>query len=243
MAALHEELLKVALDWHKEHPEFTFSVRKRDITGKNRLQAGYWFQGGDGYLFFSPFKLGDSNNKTKTIGLVFHISKDAVIKAAYTEIVYGGVKSAERRAVHERLLQALGQVPSGTNMKRQISMPALTIEDAFRHFVTEVYPKAMEVIEQAGLQQSFLIPQDEFESSLARLPRGGALSGSAPSLISVSPNQPGVAINVVYFGPPGTGKTQVYEGLKGDPRYSTVGRRCRNPNGLSNVCNPRGGLL
>lgn len=222
VAALHEELLKVALDWRKEHPEFTFSVRKRDITGKNRLQAGYWFQGGDGYLFFSPFKLGDSNNKTKTIGLVFHIGKNAGIKAAYTEIVYGGVKSPERRAVHERLLEALGEVPSDTNMKRQISIPALSIEGAFRHFVTEVYPKAMDVIEQAGLQQSFLIPQDEFESSLARLPRGGVASGSAPSSISVLPNQLGVAINVVYYGPPGTGKTQVYEGLKGDPRYSTV---------------------
>lgn len=222
VAALHEELLKVALAWHKEHPEFTFSVRKRDITGQNRLQSGYWFQGGDGYLFFSPFKLGDSNNKTKTIGLVFHIGKDAKMKGAYTEIVYGGVKTPELRAVHERLLEALGETPSDTNMKRQIDMPVLSVLGAFHYFVNNVYPKAMEAIEQAGLQSSFLIPQDEFESSLARLPRGGAASSSTQASLAVAPGQSGTAVNVVYYGPPGTGKTQVYEGLKSNPLYSTV---------------------
>lgn len=219
VAGLHEELLKVALAWHKEHPEFTFAVRKRDIAGKNRLQAGYWFQGGDGYLFFSPFKLGDSNNKTKTIGLVFHIGKDARIKAAYTEIVYGSINSPELRAVHERLLEALGEVPSDTNIKRHIPVPTLSVEAAFDYFVKEIYPKAMKVIEQAGLQQSFLIPQDEFESSLARLPRGGIAHANPLASIAIAP---GAAINVVYYGPPGTGKTQVYEGLKGDPLYSTA---------------------
>lgn len=222
VAALHEELLKIALAWHEEHPDFTFSVRKRDISGKNRLQAGYWFQGGDGYLFFSPFKLGDSNNKTKTIGLVFHIGKDARVRKAYTEVVYGGIKSPEVRAVHERLLEALGEVPDA-NVKRQIPVPAISVEGAFRHFMSDVYPKAMEVIEQSGLQRSFLIPQDEFESNIARLPRGSAVSPNARSPLPVLPSQPGAAINVIYYGPPGTGKTQVYEGLKDDARYSTLG--------------------
>lgn len=223
VAALHEELLKVALAWHKEHPEFTFAVRTRDITGKNRLQAGYWFQGGDGYLFFSPFKLGDSNNKTKTIGLVFHIGKDGGIKGAYTEIVYGGVKP-EHRAVHERLLEALGETPSDTNKKRHIPIATLTVEGAFRHFVTEVYPRALEVIEEAGLQPVFLIPQDEFESNLARLPRGRTSSPLARPSVAIVPAQAGSAINVVYYGPPGTGKTQVYEDLKVDPLYTTISK-------------------
>lgn len=220
VAAVHEELLKVAIAWHKEHPEFTFSVRKRDISGKSRLQEGYWFQGGDGYLFFSPFKLGDSNNKTKTIGLVFHIGKDARVKAAYTEIVYGGIKSPELRAVHEHLLEALGEAPN-SNIKRKIPIPALTVEGAFRYFVTEVYPKAIEVIEQTGQQGQFLIPQDEFESALERLPRGGS-SAAAQVPMVVPPTTPGSSINVVYYGPPGTGKTHAYEALRRDERYSAT---------------------
>lgn len=55
---VHEKLLQLALEHRDNNPTFTFHTRQNKDP-KGRLQAGYWFQGNEKYVFFSPYKKGD----------------------------------------------------------------------------------------------------------------------------------------------------------------------------------------
>lgn len=230
VAQRHERLLKVALGWRKDHPGFTFALRTRDNPKRNRLEAGYWFQGNEYYLFFAPFKLSDSNNKTRTIGLVFSL-KNGQIRKAYIEIVYGSIQDPVLCRVHERLLQALGmEVTPRKECKKTI--PASSPEEAFVYFMNHVYPVAQQIIADEGVEGRFFITQEEFESAMERLPRGRRRPRQPATLVDLWKPQPPAsvvpvvqprtkAVNTIYYGPPGTGKTRKYEELRSDPRYRT----------------------
>ena len=218
VAVWHARLMTVAMAWRKEHPGFTFAVRKRDNPARYRMEAGYWFQGSETYLFFAPFGLSDTHNKTRTIGLVFGL-KDGELNSAYVEIVYGSIQDPALRRVHERLLEALGMGVT-QKKKRTLDLQPVTIEGAFDRFMADVYPKARRIIEEEEQQDRFFIGEDEFESTLQRF-RLKYASAAPPSPAVAAVGTQDRASNIIYYGPPGTGKTRQYQLLRQDPRYRT----------------------
>ncbi len=77
---IHEKVLQYYLTYRK-HTNRTFCLRK--VNRSNRLERGYWFQGNEGYVFASPFKPADDNNKTQRIGFVISLNKSCYFEFTY----------------------------------------------------------------------------------------------------------------------------------------------------------------
>lgn len=206
----HERLLQAALEWRKHHPDFTFSLRTGDIAGQDRLNRGYWFQGNDHYLFFPPFRIHDPNNKTRSIGFVATFDAQGQPQSSYIEIVFGALKDASLRPIHERILQDLGSFEKkGATDKYQRRYVQPDPVAAFSTFLTQDYPRIRSTIEQSGRSEAFLITEQEFTAMLERVEqirrdRTGPRPPPSPPVVPGSSDGPQ---NLILYGPPGTGKT------------------------------------
>lgn len=106
----HEKTLQIALDWQQsaasDNDYARFAVR---LTNRSkRLDMGYWFQGAESYLFFSPYAVGDQHNKTKTIGLVATFDGDKV-KKIYYELAFGAPDNQEDFEFYKKVGELLGE--------------------------------------------------------------------------------------------------------------------------------------
>lgn len=68
MPAIHEKILKFLLEWKKKNPDFTFSLRKSDLS--KRLSSGYWFYGNDEYIAISFWTGMDWQSRVPNISFV-----------------------------------------------------------------------------------------------------------------------------------------------------------------------------
>jgi 5-methylcytosine-specific restriction protein B len=212
IAEWHEKLLGDALRWRAQHPDFRFSLRTGDPTGKTRLSRGYWFTGNERYLFFAPFRLNDQKNHTKTIGFVVTFNGRGQPKRSYIEVVFGSLKDDSLRAVHEEIVRQLGRFEQkGSGDKYQRTYAEVDPAAAFAEFLTSDYPRIRDIIQASGQAEAFLVPGDEFEQMLERVEqhRGGK---TAPGQAHIEDNDraeedPAEPRNLILYGPPGTGKT------------------------------------
>jgi len=164
---VHEKLLKLALEYRDNNPTFTFHIRKRK-DAKGRLQAGYWFQGNEKYLFFSPYKKGDWKNKTKTIGFVVIVS-NGDIKSIETSIVFGGESDQKIIKFYNEVLQMLGVESLKGKTKYKITMPSLNIEEPLNTFLSDYVPKIDELIKKYNLEKSFFVSEEKFQEQIKKI--------------------------------------------------------------------------
>ncbi|HST60539.1 MAG TPA: hypothetical protein VLK84_17700, partial [Longimicrobium sp.] len=146
----HDYLLREALAWRAEHPEFRFYVRTGDVSGKDRLRNGYWFPGTDRYLFFPPFRPSDPNNKTRTIGFVVGFTPAGQPKRCSLDVVFGSMRDESLRPVHERIIAALGPFVAMGQGKHRRRYASIDPRIAFREFLTQDYPRILQIIREAG---------------------------------------------------------------------------------------------
>lgn len=209
----HDRLLDEALRWRESHPDFRFSLRTSDPTGKTRLAKGYWFPGNERYLFFPPFKVNDPHNKTKTIGFVIAFNRRGQPKRSYLNVVFGSLRHDELRPVHERIVEELGPFKQqGSNDKYQRTYAGLAPEAAFRQFLEQDYPRLRKLIEASGHAESFIVAEGEFREMLDRVEqhRADLRAGPKPSVVEPTPppeEDEDEPRNLILYGPPGTGKT------------------------------------
>lgn len=90
---ISQELLDKLLDFKAKNTEFTFALREKDFarSKQKRLENGYWFQGGEDYIYVPLFSKGDPLRKIKTIGFVIKFQESGGIKENYVEISFKGV--------------------------------------------------------------------------------------------------------------------------------------------------------
>lgn len=67
---IHERVLQHLLSLRETNKDLFFVPRK--INNKHRLEKGYWFIGGDGYVHLSFWNGMDTKEKIHTIGFVVH---------------------------------------------------------------------------------------------------------------------------------------------------------------------------
>lgn len=164
---VHEKILKLVLEYRDNNPTFTFHTRKNK-DAKGRLQAGYWFQGNEKYVFFSPYKKGDWKNKTKTIGFVVTVL-NGDIESIYTEIVFKGEEDQKFIKFYNEVLQILG-VESVEGKKRyEIPMLPLNIEETLSTYLSDYVPKIDELIKKYNLEKSFFVSEDKFQEQITKL--------------------------------------------------------------------------
>lgn len=205
----HERILAEALKWRESHPDFSFSLRTGDIKGTSRLSQGYWFPGSN-YLFFSPFKLNDQNNKTKTIGFVIRFSRSEQPIRSYIEVVFGSVQDPALQAVHQSILDELGGfVKKGKVDKYQRRYESEDPLEAFDRFLREDYPRIRRIIEESGQTDAFVVTEADFAAMLDRIERHRQAQDrpEGPNVAEEAPEAGDDPINLILYGPPGTGKT------------------------------------
>jgi len=163
----HELLLREALAWREQHPDFRFNLRTGEMAGQDRLQRGYWFMGTDRYLFFPPFRPSDPNNKTRTIGFVVAFNQAKQPKRCSLEVVFGSIRDESLRPVHEQIVAELGPFTEMGQRKYRRRYESTEPLVAFRDFLTRDYPRMLEIIRRAGKESEFLISEPSFQQKLA----------------------------------------------------------------------------
>src|SRR5687768_8338450 len=161
VAQWHEKILTEALKWREQHPDFRFSLRTADVVvGKPRLSRGYWFPGADRYLFFPPFKVNDSNNKTKTIGFVVEFMRSRQVRRSYLEVVFGSLTDPALIAVHKAIVSQLGPFTKSRNSDKYQRPYAHTDPlQAFSEFLEVDYRRIRGIIEAAGQGPAFFVTE------------------------------------------------------------------------------------
>jgi hypothetical protein len=162
--AWSDRLLDFLLEYKKQHPEFTFWLRKKNQ--EHRLDKGYWFQGTEKYIFIGLYKKSGGTNMTRSIGIVLFIQDDANARCN-VEIVFNGEKDSRSIDLYKKLAKSINGFRQATRtkyIKKYDSQdPFVTIEDILNND-----KKTMDdIIIKEGLQNEFFITQDTFNESLS----------------------------------------------------------------------------
>ncbi len=188
--SINDEALNILLAHKSENPNFTFWMRKNDT--RERLSAGQWFPGSD-YVFISPYKKGDSNNKTPAIGFV------VTEKNFYVEIVFCDAENQRHKAFFEEVTREISGLTEVASCKQKILVNAQSWQDGLKVFLNKSIPKINEIINRNALDNLFYITEEEFAK----------MKGKVDQIKSAKNNYTleQSSHNTILFGPPGTGKT------------------------------------
>ena len=208
-----DKLLDILLDHKKQHPEFTFWLRRRDISRKDspepqegRLEKGYWFQGSH-YIFLGFFKQGDWKNKTRTFGFVINFANPDS-PDNYIEWVYNAAKE-HQIPFYEKLSSIFPKADKIHERKYRYHYSNSDYLKNLKQFLREDKPKIDQLISDLNLKDDFFMSEDKFQKSLSRIlsiTEGINNPETVPPANSlVKSNDFG--LNTILYGPPGTGKT------------------------------------
>jgi len=208
-----DKLLDILLNHKKQHPDFTFWLRTRDITRKGaaepqegRLEKGYWFQGSH-YIFIGFFKHSDWKNKTRTFGFVINFA-DPNSPENYIEWVYNSPKE-QHIPFYEKLTSIFPNADKIHDKRFRYNYPDSDYLKNIRQFLKEDKPKIDRLINELDLQDDFFIAEDKFQKSLSRILtirdkiKNPETISNTNSLVKSND----FALNTILYGPPGTGKT------------------------------------
>lgn len=218
---LHEDTLHQALEWHESTANDSnysrFALRVRSNNSK-RLEKGYWFQGTESYLFFSPYSEGDTNNKTKTIGLVASLA-DGQVKSIHYELAFGSPDKRNDFGFYKKVGDVLGETLVPGKFSYRFGNLSTDWEKELKKFLTEKVPGINALIEKLAMEDRFFFSQMAFEKNLKRIDgvkQKGLLDVAKEETekSQTDANDKGknltkqsIPYNIILYGPPGTGKT------------------------------------
>lgn len=214
---ISDELLDLLLDFKKDNPDFTFSLRERDspqAKDVKRLEKGQWFQGSN-YIYVPLFRKGDTARKIKTIGFVVGSNREGE-QTNYIEVSFKkGDFTNEEISFHKELSEIFDIKLNNENVGYfQFDDPKNYIEN-LSFYLNEFRTTALELLKSYKLEDRFLITEDNFQKRLKKIYEIKKVLGDPSysvnnrnTIIKESDEnimkQP---LNQILYGPPGTGKT------------------------------------
>ncbi|WP_312356509.1 AAA family ATPase [Empedobacter sp.] len=214
---ISDELLDLLLDFKKDNPDFTFSLRERDspqAKDVKRLEKGQWFQGSN-YIYVPLFRKGDNARKIKTIGFVVGSNREGE-QTNYIEVSFKkGDFTNEEISFHKELSEIFDIKLNNENVGYfQFDDPKNYIEN-LGFYLNEFRTTAFELLKSYKLEDRFLITEDNFQKRLKKIYEIKKVLGDPSysvnnlnTIIKESEEkimkQP---LNQILYGPPGTGKT------------------------------------
>ncbi len=212
---ISDAILQHLLQFRSENPGFTFSLRSRDSSqsGEKRLTQGQWFQGSS-YVYVPLFKAGDDNRKIKTLGFVISFDKEGNLERNYLEISFKDTLRGKHDPGYVKFhfdLASKLDIKLSSNRHGTKRYPnAKDYLQNLNDYLTRVRLVALELIEQHGLQDSFIVDEREFKRNLNRIMKiKSKLSQNEEE--NLEPEQETKLktnpLNQISYGPPGTGKT------------------------------------
>ncbi|SHI91782.1 McrB family protein [Flavobacterium terrae] len=208
---LSNEILDYLLEFKKNNPDFTFSLRKRDSAqskGVKRLATGQWFQGSH-YIYVPLFYRGDNARKIKTIGFVISFKKDGSLNN-YIEISFkDGITTFEEKEFHRMLAKFLNLKLNSKNNGQKVFDNQNDIWNNLNYYITDFRNYALKLIEDFDIKDKYLISENEFQKDLKRILaiKKTLLPISIDSSQNIIPKTLNKMLNQILYGPPGTGKT------------------------------------
>jgi len=166
MKELHENILEKLLEYKKEYPDFTFYTRRSNAH--QRFENGYWFLGNENYINIPLFNVGDSDNKTQTIGFVYEPNKNK----SFIEIVYKNVIdiTEDEEKFYQELIDFLPDKEQKGNSKRYWYV--FKNNDLFQnldYYITEFRNKCINLLKKYQLEEKYLISESQFQQFLERI--------------------------------------------------------------------------
>lgn len=210
---LSDEILTYLLKFKEKHPDFTFSLRKRDsVQSKDkRLVNGQWFQGSH-YIYVPLFKKGDSARKIKTVGFVIGIHEDGNLNN-YIEISFkSGIDDPKEKEFHIQLAKHIGLQLNQKNHGTKVYSNQNDLWNNLEEYITNFRNYALELLDNLGLKDSYLVKENDFQKDLNRIKLiQTKLQNPVDSEKSIKQNDElessNEMLNQILYGPPGTGKT------------------------------------
>ena len=198
---LHDKVFDFFEDYRASHPGFLYWLRVRNV--KNRLEEGIWFQGTVSYAFVGLYKGRGGSNATRSIGLVFTLKGGNI--ACSFENVFNEEKDPVVLSFYEKLRVLINGMKQLHDTKYSKVLAESNGFEAASHFLDTYKQKFDELIISYHLEK-FLIKKDDFDKNIKRILQFKVKS-STPIIMQPNEIVPGDHLNLILFGPPGTGKT------------------------------------
>lgn len=214
---ISDELLDLLLDFKKDHPDFTFSLRERDspqAKDVKRLEKGQWFQGSN-YIYVPLFRKGDNARKIKTIGFVVGSNKEGE-QTNYIEISFKkGNFTNEEINFHKELSEIFDIKLNNENVGYFLFDDPKNYIENLGFYLNEFRSKALELLKSYKLEDRFLITEDNFQKRLEKINEIKKVLGDPSYSINnlntiIKESEEKIMkqpLNQILYGPPGTGKT------------------------------------
>lgn len=164
---ISDQLLIEVLKFKNKNPEFTCSFRQKN--NGQRLEKGFWFQGGE-YIFLPLFKRGDGKNRTNNIGLEIRFDKETINSFKTIKLV----KRADDYSENEiKFLDSLARYLSiewNKNGEAEYKFEAL---DSYEHILDFYFEnfrnQCLKLLAKFKIEDQYLISQKEFYKSLSKI--------------------------------------------------------------------------
>lgn len=214
---ISDELLDLLLDFKKDNPDFTFSLRERDspqAKDVKRLEKGQWFQGSN-YIYVPLFRKGDNARKIKTIGFVVGSNKEGE-QTNYIEISFKkGNFTNEEIIFHKELSEIFDIKLNNENVGYFLFDDPKNYIENLGFYLNEFRSKALELLKSYKLEDRFLITEDNFQKRLEKINEIKKVLGDPSYSINnlntiIKESEEKIMkqpLNQILYGPPGTGKT------------------------------------
>ena len=208
---VHNFLFEYFMKYKKKHPKFTFLTRMQNNQG--RLDKGYLFQGNENYIFVPLYRIGDSYNKTKTIGFVFTETRQ------YIEIVFNKIEGVTDRDIsfHQELVEYLKttnsfEVQQKNDRQYFFIFKEHTLKLNLDFFLDSFYKKSYELLSKYELLNKYIIDDEKFNRNIKRIEEikdKRQLRDNEKMSKTISSD----IKNIILYGSPGVGKTHNTEKL------------------------------
>jgi hypothetical protein len=210
IAALHDQILDILLNYKKVNKDFTFSLRQENNS--HRLEKGFWFHGTNKYVSIGLVKRGDTKNKTKQINIELKHYKNKRTTLSLI-IVFRGEESKELINFYNSIIKKIDGIERhGTDNKRfRKFYDYESLEEGIKKILNGDFKKIVDEIEISGLKKQLLYDENEFKKMLSKINEFKKLrkkdSKNKKHNKTDNKQKGNPPLNRILYGPPGTGKT------------------------------------
>lgn len=215
----HRKVFDYLETYRTKYPEanLTYMLRQKNKAGRPRNQ--YLFSGDEHYISIGLYQPISNNNKTRSIYflLLYNSSTDR-IKSCCLSIVFGDSHLNTQQAIYQQILNQIGsdKFTSSGDRKYRLYYQDKDWQDSLFTYLTQHKPIIDRVLQEAGVFETFHIPENELEESIkvANQPVEESSAASItqdqpPARMTTTLAEPSTVHpkNIILYGPPGTGKT------------------------------------
>ena len=204
---IHENILNKLLEYREIDKNFTFYLRQRP---EEKLNQGYWFLGNENYVNVPLFKVGDSDNKTQTIGFVYELNNNKT----FIEIVYKKINNITDNEIkfYEELVSFLPEKEQKANDNRYwYIFEKVDLIENLEYYLYTFRNKCLDLLNKYQLTEKYIIKHDDFNMKLNKIieiKNQNKLFREKENYLEKDIKKTKMNIkNIILYGAPGVGKT------------------------------------